>query len=87
MALPPPINGTETYLAAVYERLGEVLERIPKRSSPEEVTPADGPKTVELREPTTSTEEPAPEAEALAEPAPPARTTSARKRTNRKGGT
>jgi hypothetical protein len=83
MALPPPINGTETYLAAVYERLGEVLERLPKRSSPEEVTPADGPKTVELREPTS--QEPVPEAEALTEPAPPARPT--RKSRTRKGGT
>lgn len=45
MTLPAPINGTETYLAAVYHRLGEVLERLPARPEPA----SDG--TVELREP------------------------------------
>jgi hypothetical protein len=47
MALPPPIDGTETYLAAIHDRLGELLDRLPQ--------PAAGQGTeggqVELREP------------------------------------
>lgn len=53
--LPPPINGTEDYLAAVHDRLGEqndllarILDRLPERTPAEE--PSD---VVELREPVT----------------------------------
>jgi hypothetical protein len=83
MALPPPINGTEAYLAAVYDRLGEMLDRMPQRHAEPEA-PAAMPETVELREPGNQPEPPAP-VEVLKEPAPsPTRTT--RKRTaTRKG--
>jgi hypothetical protein len=90
-ALPPPINGTETYLAAVLDRLGEVLDRMPQRP-PKPEAPADGPETVELREPVTQPKSPsraeaatgAP-VEALQEPAPTA-TRTARKRNPTKKG-
>jgi hypothetical protein len=83
MALPPPINGTEAYLAAVLDRLGEMLDRMPQRQSEPEA-PAAVPETVELREPGTQPEAPAP-VEALKEPAPrPTRT--ARKRNPTKKG-
>lgn len=54
MALPPPIDGTQQYLAAIHDRLGELLDRIPE---PPDEQQADG--TVELREPqaATSTDE------------------------------
>ncbi|GHE47361.1 hypothetical protein GCM10017673_56510 [Streptosporangium violaceochromogenes] len=92
--LPPPINGTETYLSAVYDRLGEILDRIPPRPAdlqPGE-EPAGAPRTVELREPAAgpAVQEPlgvdAPEGEHLKEPAPPGRTGTARKRATKKGG-
>ena len=46
-SLPPPGTTTEVYLAAVYDRLGELLDRLPQRPEP------PGPPTgqVELREP------------------------------------
>lgn len=83
--LPPPLNGGEQYLAAVYERLGEILARMPERPAEPEKASATGPETVELREPAPAPEG---EGEALKEPAPPTRTTTARKRsTSRRGGT
>ncbi len=59
MALPPPIHGTEEYLAAVHDRLGEqndllaqILDRLPVK--PEEPEPSD---VVELREPAAPADE------------------------------
>lgn len=42
--LPPPINGTEEYLAAIHRRLGDILDRLPEPANVET-------QTVELREP------------------------------------
>lgn len=44
--LPPPIDGTQAYLAAIHDRLGELLDRLPK---PPERKAEGG--QVELREP------------------------------------
>lgn len=86
--LPPPINGTEAYLAAVHDRLGEILARLPE-GQPKPQTPAAAPETVELREPGISQPEtPAPRevpATALKEPAPVS-TRNTRKRTTTKKG-
>lgn len=83
--LPPPINGTEAYLAAVLDRLGEMLNRMPERR-PE--APAATSETVELREPQAQSRTPASveaPTEVLTEPTlTPTRTT--RKRTTTKKG-
>lgn len=44
--LPRPVVPTDFYLAAIHDRLGELLDRLPERSPAER---ADG--TVELTEP------------------------------------
>lgn len=85
--LPPPINGTEAYLAAVLDRLGEMLDRMPQLQ-PESEAPAEVPETVELREPSTQPEVPAPAEEpvqALTEPAPNSTRTTRKRTTSRKG--
>ncbi|MFG1963095.1 hypothetical protein [Nonomuraea sp. NPDC049028] len=81
--MPPPINGTEAYLAAVYDRLGEMLDRMPQLQAGSEA-PAEGPETVELREPDTQPEPLAP-VEALQEPAPSPTRTTRKRTTSRKG--
>lgn len=86
--LPPPINGTETYLAAVLDRLGEILDRLPERQTEPEA-PAEVPETVELREPDTAQPEaPAPTEEpvkALKEPAATPTRPTRKRTTSRKG--
>ncbi|MEU4224286.1 hypothetical protein AB0F17_08335 [Nonomuraea sp. NPDC026600] len=85
--LPPPINGTEAYLAAVYDRLGEMLDRMPQ-SPTEHEAPAAVPETVELREPDTQPEPPTPVEEplkALKEPAPAPSRNTRKRTTSRKG--
>lgn len=88
MALPPPINGTEAYLAAVLDRLGDILARLPE-PQPEPEAPAADPETVELREPDIAQPEvPAPVEEpvqALTEPAPAPTRTTRKRTTSRKG--
>lgn len=87
MALPPPINGTEAYLAAVLDRLGEMLDRMPQRQAEPEA-PASVPETVELREPATQPEPPALVEEpvkALKEPAPAPSQNTRKRTTSRKG--
>jgi hypothetical protein len=49
MGLPAPLNGTEQYLAAVYDRLGEILDRLPELAAPDGQLDDGEPK--ELREP------------------------------------
>ncbi|MGH3375989.1 MAG: hypothetical protein ACRDP6_14720 [Actinoallomurus sp.] len=44
--LPRPVGTTDFYLAAIHDRLGELLDRLPAAAPPEHT---DG--TVELREP------------------------------------
>lgn len=44
--LPPPVTATDMYLAAINDRLRQLLDRLPDRTEPER---DDG--TVELREP------------------------------------
>lgn len=51
--LPPPRTVVDEYLAAIHDRLGELLDRLPAR---QESAPA-GSGPVEIREPAT----PAPE--------------------------
>jgi hypothetical protein len=77
MKLRPPVNGTEVYLAAIHDRLGQILDRLP--APPQE--PEDGP--VELREPALPAKDSpraAPKAaqaeEKLTEPTPRKRTTT-----------
>jgi len=43
--LPPPIDGTQEYLKAIHDRLGELLDRLPAKAPEAEAG------TVELREP------------------------------------
>lgn len=83
MGLPTPFNGTEAYLAAIHDRLGQILDRLP--APPQ--APEDGP--VELREPATPAKDSpravpqaAPAEEMLTEPTP----RTPRKRTTRKTG-
>lgn len=45
--LPAPIHGDEEYLAAIYDRLGEILDRLPERAAARQ----DEGGKVELREP------------------------------------
>lgn len=92
MTLHPPINGTEQYLEAVYQRLGQqndllgqILDRLPALTAEEE--PSD---VVELREPalpdvaeagTVGEPTPEPEPVELAEPAvPPVPTVKSQRR-------
>lgn len=53
--LPPPSTSAELYLAAVHDRLGEILARLPEPQAPPAprppVPPPAEPGTVELREP------------------------------------
>jgi hypothetical protein len=76
-ALPPPINGTEQYLAAIHHRLGDILDRIAQPSAAEQ--PAGQAATdrqdaeqrpKELREPATSPApaKPTPEPVEITEP-------------------
>jgi hypothetical protein len=55
------------YLAAIHDRLGQILDRLPAPAS----APEDG--TVELREPSAPGESAVPPAEKLTEPATPKR--------------
>lgn len=75
MSLPQPRNATETYLAAINDRLGQILDRLPARTQ----EPDDG--QVELREPATPNPHSDKPAE-LAEPSPRA----SRRRTKKTGG-
>ncbi|OLT24409.1 hypothetical protein BJF79_13790 [Actinomadura sp. CNU-125] len=82
-SLPPPGTATELYLAAVYDRLGELLARFPQQPEP------PGPPTgqVELREPAAvrsgaAVRSPAGEGPGVTTPGRPAR--SRRKTTTRK---
>lgn len=88
--LPPPINGTEQYLAAVHDRLGEqnellarILDQLAPPSEALADVPAADPETVELREPA----EPELPGDALAEPVPVPQPSRRRttKTTNKKG--
>jgi len=54
--LPAPIDGVEQYLAAIHDRLGQILDRLP--APPE---PADEGAPVELREPAVPAEQAAPQ--------------------------
>ena len=47
--LPHPLNGAEQYLAAMYDRLGDILDRLPERPAPG--GQVDGAQPEELREP------------------------------------
>jgi len=87
VSLPPPINGTEAYLAALLDRLGEVLDRMPERPSTPDPEPGK-PQTVELREPASKPDQPeaGPQGEPILEPAPPAPSRTSRKRQTKKGG-
>lgn len=52
--LPAPIDGTQEYLKAVHDRLGEILDRLPAKAPPS-VAAGD---VVELREPAAPESEP-----------------------------
>lgn len=52
--LPPPIDGTQEYLKAIHDRLGDLLDRLPAKAPEAEAG------TVELREPAAPLAEPEP---------------------------
>jgi len=56
--LPQPGTASEMYLAAIADRLGEILARLPEPPAPPPPPPPEPvpvePKTVELREPAAS---------------------------------
>lgn len=62
-----PVTVAEEWLRAIHDRMGEILDRLPERPSPDR---EDG--TVELREPATLAPEPQATPVEITEPAKPA---------------